>query len=377
MSGEPRRIPSLDGLRGIAILLVIPHNSDLYPGVKNWAFPFAVLTHAGWTGVQLFFVLSGFLITGALVDSRGSDNYYRAFFARRVLRIFPLYFLVLVVFLLILPRMVRLDPAIMATYSQQKWLWVFLSNWTQPFHGAVTWFPHFWSLAVEEQFYLIWPFVIAIMPPRYMLGLTAAVTLVAIATRLTLHAMGYGAEVIYMFTTTRMDALAIGAATALLARRAGILDTLRQHQDRGIVLVLVLALASAAISHAFGTDNLGTISIGYTLIALSAALLLLTLRAGVGTNTWLERVFSNPLLRSCGRYSYAMYVFHMLLIQLLGSYLSGLLLPAGSFRPMLYSLTIILLSYGLGWLSYRLYERHFLSLKRYFVPQCDGIHHGI
>ena len=89
-----RHFSALDGLRGLAILLVIPHNADAFHGTL---WPAAILAHLGWIGVQLFFVLSGFLITGNLLDSRNAPNYYRSFFARRVLRIFPLYYGVLIV----------------------------------------------------------------------------------------------------------------------------------------------------------------------------------------------------------------------------------------------------------------------------------------
>jgi peptidoglycan/LPS O-acetylase OafA/YrhL len=89
----PRHLPALDGLRAIAILLVIPHNVYVFERTGGWLAPFAWLANAGWIGVQLFFVLSGFLITRNLLDSRGASNYYSAFFGRRILRIFPLYFL--------------------------------------------------------------------------------------------------------------------------------------------------------------------------------------------------------------------------------------------------------------------------------------------
>lgn len=368
MTGESNRIASLDGLRGIAILLVIPHNSDIFPAVKNWAFPFAVLSHAGWTGVQLFFVLSGFLITGYLLDSRGSPNYYRAFFARRVLRIFPLYFLVLIIFLLILPHIVQLSEARLETYDQQVWLWVFLSNWTQPFNGTVVWFPHFWSLAVEEQFYLVWPFVVALVPKRRLLLTTLIVAGIAITSRIVRHKMGSSSDVIYMFTTTRMDALALGAAAAVLARRQDILELCRKHQAGLAISALGLALVSAAISRVFDTHDPGTIFIGYTLLATAGAMLILALYAGSGSGNWLERIFSIAPLRACGKYSYAMYIFHMLVIQASGNQLIKVLQATGSASPLLYSLTIIVISYALGWLSFHLYERHFLALKRYFAP---------
>jgi len=362
------RVPALDGLRGIAILLVIPHNSDTFLAVKNWAFPFAMLAHVGWTGVQLFFVLSGFLITSVLLDSRGSGNYYRTFYARRVLRIFPLYFLILVIFLLLVPHLVQLSPETLATYQQQKWLWIFASNWAQPFQGTVVWFPHFWSLAVEEQFYLVWPFLVALIPLRHLLTTTFVVTALAIGSRVLLFEGALPADAIYMFTTTRMDALALGAAAAVIARNGRAMQFVRHHQGMMAGMALVVAMISAAISHAFDTHDPGTIFIGYSVLAAAAAILVLTLRAGQGSGNWLELGFSQPWLRSCGKYSYAMYVFHLLVVLTIGGEINGLLQATGTFRPILYSLSVILISYALGWISYHYYERHFLALKRYFVP---------
>jgi peptidoglycan/LPS O-acetylase OafA/YrhL len=376
LSSEPNRIPALDGLRGLAILLVIPHNADIYPAVKDWTFPFAMLAHGGWIGVQLFFVLSGYFITGALLDSRGADNYFQTFYARRVLRIFPLYFLVLTAFLLILPSLVPLDRAVLSTYPQQPWLWLFLSNWTQPFHGSVTWFPHFWSLAVEEQFYLVWPFVIAWVPTRHMLTTTLLVAAAAIVSRIALRGAGVSAEAIYMFTTTRMDALALGATAAVISRRHEVMAMFKRRQASIGWLALSLVAASAAISHLFDTRDPGTIIVGYTVLAVAAAIVVLTLQAGVGSGSWLERVLSLGLLRSCGKYSYAMYVFHLPLVLLIGPALTKYLVATGSLRPLLYSLSLIAVSYAFGWLSYNLYERHFLALKRYFIPQCDGVRPG-
>jgi peptidoglycan/LPS O-acetylase OafA/YrhL len=157
---EREHIPALDGLRGIAILLVVPHNADVFSHSAAWLWPFALVAHAGWLGVQLFFVLSGFLITRNLIDSRDAPNYLRAFFGRRVLRIFPLYFATLFLCLVLLPHIVDFAPGTLASHRHQLGLWTFTINWVQPFGADVSGFSHFWSLAVEEQFYLVWPFVV-------------------------------------------------------------------------------------------------------------------------------------------------------------------------------------------------------------------------
>lgn len=374
MTSRAEHIPALDGLRGIAILLVIPHNGDLFSGVSGWLWPIAMLVHAGWTGVQLFFVLSGYLITRGLMDTAGADNYYSAFYARRALRILPLYFLVLLVFLVLLPKLVTLDPQILATYHQQMWLWLFLSNWTQPFQGTVYWFSHFWSLAVEEQFYLVWPLAIAIVARRRLLILCGAVVGIAIASRLWLLHVNADPQVAYMVTASRMDALALGAMAAVLSQQAACADFVRRHGTGLLAGAVALLVATALATHEFETTRTTLISFGYTTLAIAAsALVLLVGEPGAGPG-WLRAVLSNGWLRSVGRYSYAMYIFHMLLLLTVGDTVHRLLQPAGAFFPVLHALFMILLSYAAGWASYHGLEKHFLRLKRNFVARCDKVH---
>ena len=107
----------------------------------------------GWAGVQLFFVLSGFLITGILLETRDEKGALRRFLVRRGLRIFPLYYATLFVLLVVVPP----DPVVRAALHDQVYYWLYVSNWAQPFEHKIPTLAHFWSLAVEEQFYLLWP----------------------------------------------------------------------------------------------------------------------------------------------------------------------------------------------------------------------------
>ncbi len=152
------RVPAFDGLRGIAVLAVIfCHLSDYYPeqnAVK-------VFLHAGWCGVDLFFVLSGFLITGILLDTRAAQNYFRAFYARRVLRIFPVYYATLLSVLTIAHFFPKLNSVLPIAHDRIFYFF-YLNNWwpllKDSWHANII--GHFWSLAVEEQFYLVWPFLV-------------------------------------------------------------------------------------------------------------------------------------------------------------------------------------------------------------------------
>ena len=156
-------LPGLDGVRGLAILMVMavhfvgdatPHNLAERVAVK--------LGNYGVLGVDLFFVLSGFLITGLLLDAKGDPHYFRNFYARRTLRIFPLYYAVLALLLLVLPRVIALPLALDESRMHQAWLWTYTANFfiAAKASWALPYVSHFWSLAIEEHFYLVWPLVV-------------------------------------------------------------------------------------------------------------------------------------------------------------------------------------------------------------------------
>ena len=157
-------IPALDGLRGLAILLVLMIHFCCLTGVvprTTLDVLFLKFASIGWCGVNLFFLLSGFLITGILFDTKSSSNRMKNFYARRTLRIFPLYYGVLTLWFLVLPAF-NLDGTVRSWPSQQKvWVWLYAVNWGLIWGGhQFGVMEHFWSLAVEEHFYLLWPLVI-------------------------------------------------------------------------------------------------------------------------------------------------------------------------------------------------------------------------
>src|SRR5688572_7114217 len=150
-------IPALDGLRGIAVLIVLGFH--IFPNHVKF----------GWAGVDLFFVLSGFLITGILLESKGTPNYYRNYLAKRTLRIFPLYYFFLIVFFIVFPLVGYSDSIYNYDYlsSTQSWYWLYIQNWRiffDPHYPGEDIISHFWSLAIEEQFYIFWPLVIYLIP---------------------------------------------------------------------------------------------------------------------------------------------------------------------------------------------------------------------
>ena len=371
-----RHVPGLDGLRGIAILLVIPHNIDVLPAPGPLEYPVAILMHAGWIGVQLFFVLSGFLITGALLESRRADNYFKVFFARRVLRIFPLYYAVLISVLVLAPILFQVPEVLRTTRQHQVWLWTFLSNWTLPFGLGVAAFGPFWSLAVEEQFYLLWPFVVRRCTIKLFLYVCAILTVAALLFRVIAVAEGWPKLVPYMFTISRMDALACGAAAAAVLQIPGSMELLRRWSLPLTSFCWVLFFAAALVTRGYSMFDPICETLGHTVLAavFAVTVLLVSVPKRIPASV-ARRALSIPLLRMIGRYSFAMYLFHLPLHMFIGIPLLNRFSPQlPPWAAVAYTASLTLTVFILGALSYWLFESRFLSLKKYFVPVIESGH---
>ena len=166
-------LPGLDGIRGLAILMVMFSHFIVVGKNLDPLSPFGRFLHSGYLGVDLFFVLSGFLITGILIDSKITPNYFRVFYMRRALRIFPLYYLLLAVSWLTVVFITPQDKPLLTGVDSMAWFWLYASNIGMAVKGdwlnSPTWvgLGHFWSLAVEEQFYLVWPLLVYLMPVKW------------------------------------------------------------------------------------------------------------------------------------------------------------------------------------------------------------------
>jgi peptidoglycan/LPS O-acetylase OafA/YrhL len=371
-AGE-QRVPVLDGLRGVAILLVLffhfaTTGSALPTDLPSRLTYTGVLT--GWIGVDLFFVLSGFLITGILYDARGRRHYFRNFYMRRVLRIFPLYYAALLVCLAILPALLgRLEYP--ADPAETPWFLLYLTNVRIAQHG---WDPsgmlgHFWTLAVEEQFYLFWPLVVLACGARTLIRTCVAILIGSLLLRVALHEQGH-ALAAYVLTPARFDSLAIGALLAVRARSAG---GLHRHVRAARILASTSATAILALivlyrglppeAYLIGTA-------GYSLFALFfGAVLLLVVTAPAATRT--ARAFASPVLRFFGRYSYGLYVIHQPLLLLLPAWWS-----IEAWQPWLgswiaaylvFSCTAMLACVAVALASWHLLEERFLRLKARFA----------
>jgi len=365
-------IPALDGVRGLAILLVIPHNTNLMleAAFHGPAYIVKEFLLFGWAGVQLFFVLSGFLISGALLDSQDSPTYYRAFYARRALRILPLYYGILAVTFLVLAPLQLAPVETRQSQQHQIWLWTFLSNWTDPRGLTVAGFAHFWSLAVEEQFYLLWPLALHRMRPERVLRLCLGICVAAFGFRTAMRVAGFSSECVYEFTICRMDALAMGAASAALVRLPSWKARLERSARHLPWAALAVLVSGALLTHDYARGGWQTQTLGMTILAAAFTLLLLAaLGKYAGRENWLSRALSIAPLRSAGKYSYGMYVLHFPITKLLGArLLGGAATTHSATIAVLYAAAVTLATYPCAWLSYHLYEKHFLRLKRYFVP---------
>lgn len=318
LAGASGHNPALDGVRGMAILLVMWHHMTVFRAGNALETWYAQVAQLGQTGVDLFFVLSGFLITGILHDSKialrdSARSYFASFYARRTLRIFPLYYAVLLLSLVALPYAAMLLQhavgAAQAQVIQQKldrfaagsgydlWFWLYLSNFAIAYTGS--WLHGIlgisWSLAIEEQFYLVWPLLIWFSSRGQALRICLWLAVLALACRCVLAAamlgsgVGYGAPAadyppwlspigVYVLTFCRIDALAMGAFAALALRSA---EMARCTAFAKAVLVLALpaALASAWIDNTLGWANphFGVLfgplyqTLGYTCTGLACA----------------------------------------------------------------------------------------------------------
>ncbi len=388
-AGDAPRDLGLDGLRGLAILLVVLYHAKLRGA--GWL---SAAAGAGWLGVDLFFVLSGFLITRILLEQRASPSYYRAFYARRALRILPLYWLLLAA-VLVLPALGVFGglERFWAPSSAHAglWYWVFLGNLKDALAGgfqhqllAVT-----WSLAIEEHFYLAWPVLVRHFAPR----LLERACLAAIALALCARGAALLADVqplmLYIVTPFRPDGLALGAWIALAASRLGGVSPLaaRAGPVFGLGALAALALVSLLIARpaALGASpGLAMFAhplmqtLGYPLVALGFSALLVGLLAAPA-EARVRRAFEAAPLRALGRYSYAIYLLHVPIIFLAGPYLFDPL--AHGWPPLAAQLGIwvqVLAACVLaGAVSWRLLEGPALGLRRYFPfrpgPDAAGI----
>jgi peptidoglycan/LPS O-acetylase OafA/YrhL len=369
------RIPALDGIRGIAILMVLLLHSVVFGGftTKGWAdAAFNTLAKTGWIGVDLFFVLSGFLITGILADTRADDGYFRTFYVRRALRIVPVYYAFLAVYFA--SASYWIPPAEQPVLTGQGLAWAasYLSNWPTGLEGWAV-LPHpvrqVWSLAIEEQFYILWPLMIYWLPARRVMVVCLAAIFIAWLCRAALlHASMDIAS--YVWTPARLGPLAFGGFVALGMRDAVLVSYFERWAAPVAITAFAVVLGVLVWRRNLSYSEPATQLIVFDALAvLFGAAIFLTLDRPQAA---LSRFCSSRWLRVLGKYSYGIYLFHQpIILALYGAGLSATILPeiAGSRWPgaLFFALLCTAASLGTAMVSWHLLERHVLRLKDRFA----------
>ena len=416
MSSAPaivgRKLRSLDGLRAIAIIIVFFHHCKDYIPVTNRAsYYFQSYVWQGWIGVDLFFVLSGFLITGILIDSRDARNYFSGFYTRRALRIFPIYYVVLIGFIVgseILTKIHAQQAPLIASLvpmPEDRWIYLcYLTNWVglwkAQWSGSVHMIlAHLWSLAIEEQFYFFWPLIVWAVRPRAIPWIAGIVAMLSAIIRFAWVAhMGIQLMVpplsieIQLATICRLDALFIGALCAYFLRSPECM--LRIHKWLPSIAILgvgsfflafsallffpqraslLIYGSSSVISHSLeDAIRLFLLCGGFTLLALGFGALVLLAAFTESRSTLMQRLLKSRALAPIGKYSYGIYVFHIPILVLARYLLLPRLMPQTQGELVVmecsYIVALAAASYIVAALSYELFEKRILRLKRHFEP---------
>ena len=353
---------ALDGLRGFAILIVTLYRlcKELDPSSHPALALVRSASLIGGRGVDLFFVLSGFLITDILIRNKSKSNYFRNFIARRSLRIFPLYFASLAIGLWLIPTWLG-GNSFENARQEQAYLWTYTSN------IRVSWlnewcfgpFDHFWSLAVEEHFYLIWPALVLLLTTKRLIWF-CGFTVLAVASARAIADPFVSLDVaVDVLTVFRIDALVLGALLAALMQSPIRHDPIRRFAPIAAVAVIA-TLVGIAMS---GSNMLGIPALLVRMFfTVAMAFILLSPKQSI-----LPKVFEHASLRFLGKYSYGMYVVQLPIVTLLPLESFAACAPSNPiFSSILYVYSIFGLITLIAFLSYHLFESHFLKLKTKF-----------
>ncbi|MGB6222655.1 acyltransferase family protein [Haloferula sp.] len=392
-------LPALDGLRGIAILLVVIYHCSELVHLKTTGNPFDWFTwrvfQLGWIGVDLFFVLSGFLITGILIESKSKPRYYQTFYARRSLRIFPLYYVVVFFTFFVFPQIADVIASKSASAAEAlaelpplegklPWYLFYASNFLAALDGnmghrllAVT-----WSLAIEEQFYFVWPLIIYVCRQKTVLVISWAMVVIAFVCRFAMVVAireGYwdgNRTGPYVLPFCRMDALAVGAIISVMWRQPGKIEWLRIWSKRVVLFGLPFFLL-AILTGRFGNRDGFVQTFGFSLLAFFfGGILVLTLL--LKENGKVYRMVTNGGLLQIGKFAYAIYLFHLpLMFGLQALWFKNFLnlkLVGSSIPSLLIFISVVTAAVFIAAkLSWIFIERPFLKMKRFFPSSSDSV----
>ena len=367
------RIRELDGVRGVAILLVlIWHYYYLQVLAAPDSTSFAIRQWLGlsWSGVDLFFVLSGFLITGILLDNSGASNFFGAFYARRACRILPAYLLLLLSYFFVTAFWGQKLASCPWLLHEPNPLWSYLTFTQNFFMGASKsfgslWLGTTWSLAIEEQFYLVLPLLVWLLPRRVL----PFVFLALIVTAPILRWNGPGVNA-FVGTPWRADSLITGALLAWCVRRPAVLQFLKVHQTK-IYWVFALFVLGAGVINRFGP--LKPLMV-FEHLWLAGLYGLLVLIAFIHREGLLAKALRFPVFGWFGMLSFGIYLFHQPVSGLLHASIRGSQPRITNISDASITLLALVVTLLLAWLSYRFIERPFLDYGRRFqyAPEPQG-----
>jgi peptidoglycan/LPS O-acetylase OafA/YrhL len=338
-----KRISQLDAVRGLAVLFVLVHNTDIYPSLH-----LGVIATNGWMGVDLFFVLSGFLITGILIDTKNSTAYFKYFYTRRCLRIWPLYIFALLFMFVIVPALRPSElESIFGARSGPWWAYpLFLQNYLVrvPLEArgvlGVT-----WSLGVEEQFYLVWPFVVRLCSETQLRRI--AIGLICISPVLRLYLSKHGI-IIYSNPVCRLDGLMAGSLLALITRSKSFVPS------RFLTLAWITLLVMPPL--AVFIDRFNARWIVFSLVALaSSSFVYLAL---FSQQRHLQGVLRSRFLVYTGTISYGIYLLEKIPVDVIKAF------RLERFPLLAFSMAVAI-TFAMSALSWSILEKPFLRLKRF------------
>lgn len=366
------RIPELDGLRGIAVFSVVCFHYLAVQGevgAGTLTSYLQRLTIMGGTGVDLFFVLSGFLIGGILVDARESASYFATFYARRFFRIFPLYYAWIASYILLTTVAISAIRAHSTSGSAPTVGFpvyanlLFIQNlWVIPFSGlAGSWFAHLWSLAVEEQFYLVCPLVVRFFSRQNLYRFLVSVIVGAPIARIVFRQVVQPKNpfIISILTPFRADTLAIGVLAALLWREAKFQTWLSN--DRGGLSSLWWVLLAGTIAFWKWSPQSGTLGmqyVGFTWLALFYAASVVVALAR--RESWVATLARTRWLRSLGAVSYCVYIIHLVVDSACHAIILGRAPKTTDWKGAVVTIVAGILSYALAIVSWRFFEHPFV-----------------
>ncbi len=368
VSSLPAHFPAFDGVRCLAILVVMLfhfiqdiEHTQVVDRVTYYAF------RMGWVGVDLFFVLSGFLITGILLDTKTRPHSLRTFYWRRAMRIFPLYYALLAV-LFVGPHFFDglRSESFEATKGLEPWYWLYAANWLFAAREQFVAYAHLWSLAVEEQFYLVWPALVLGLSARALKRVCVGCIVGALLFRVGSVLLGYDEIVGNVLTPARLDTLAIGAYLAASLREPqGLARLWPRLRIAALVcsagLVLVIAHQKGLWWH-----TPVVITFGMTALTIVFGALVAFAITARSAHPVIGALSSAPL-RFFGKYSYGLYIIHPFVQSALLVWVPPRLLPTvfGVHLPgyLVFMTACMLASIVAALVSFHAYEKHWLKLK--------------